>query len=291
MERTRRTEPIKNLLLLALLLIPLAAGSISFRGPAASYIVQAADIEKAAAAVEAVGGKISHELNIIDAVGARLGSAQLAALKETGLVQVYQDRSVEVAKKPPKTTTPTIPDSSYPTLVSADILHDDGITGAGVTVAVLDTGWDNFGSTSYDTNAEWRVLESYDAIQDTLVGLPWRGPVYYPASWGENDGSGHASHITSIIASSRNTNTDDPISGLYHGVAPDASYVVVKAFDRYGAGSYLDVIRGIDWVVANKDSHNIRILNFLSAHRPSPFTGTTPSIRRSCEPGRRASSS
>ena len=44
------------------------------------------------------------------------------------------------------------------------------------------------------------------------------------------------------------------------------SLVAVKAFDEDGHGSYMDVIRGIDWVVQNKDAYGIRVLNLsLSA--------------------------
>ena len=42
--------------------------------------------------------------------------------------------------------------------------------------------------------------------------------------------------------------------------------VVVKAFDADGQGGYADVIRGIDWIVQNKDVYGIRVLNMsLSA--------------------------
>ena len=224
-----------------------------------SVLIQADTVSAAAGAVSSVGGKITHELGIIDAVAAELTTQQVEALQRMeGVSRIYGNRQVEVAKKP----TPTeITDTIYPSRVGANRLHAEGITGAGITVAVLDTGWDNFGAISYDTNAEWRVLESYDAIQDTIVGLPWRGPVYYPASYGENDANGHATHVTSIILSRGNTNPDVPEEGLYDGIAPDASLVVVKAFDAYGQGSYADVIRGIDWVVTNKDTHNIRVLN------------------------------
>jgi subtilase family serine protease len=36
-----------------------------------------------------------------------------------------------------------VPLASGPSLVGADRLHDEGITGAGVTVAILDTVWSN----------------------------------------------------------------------------------------------------------------------------------------------------
>lgn len=191
---------------------------------ASSFIVQATDTATAARLVRDTGGAISHELKIINAVAAELTPSQLSILREAdGISTIYGNSTL--------------------------------------TVAVLDTGWDNFGAMSYDTAGNWRVLKSYDAIRDSIVDLPWRGPFYYPAQWGENDSNGHASHITSIILSRGNTNLDDPAAGLYHGIAPDANLVVVKALDTQGEGTYADVIRGIDWIVTNKDAHNIRVIN------------------------------
>ena len=36
----------------------------------------------------------------------------------------------------------------------------------------------------------------------------------------------------------------------FNGVAPDADLVTVRAFDSRGVGTYADVIRGLDWIVA-----------------------------------------
>jgi serine protease AprX len=47
----------------------------------------------------------------------------------------------------------------------------------------------------------------------------------------------------------------------YNGIAPDAGVVVVQAFDDNGWGTYSNVIRGIDWIIAHRAQYNIRILN------------------------------
>ena len=150
-----------------------------------------------------------HDDGAVDEAAERLGLEPLAAVEAAG-ARLYRNQTVQVSGKPDKKKTPEPLYTHYPTLVEANLLHAEGITGAGVTVAVLDSGWDNFGSISYDTAGEWRVLQSYDAIQDAIVDLPWRGPVYYPPSWGENDVNGHASHLMSIMASKMNTNYYEP---------------------------------------------------------------------------------
>ena len=82
------------------------------------------------------------------------------------------------------------------------------------------------------------------------------------------DDNGHGVHVISMILSSRTTP-----NGKHNGIAPNAKLVAIKAFDADGAGNYLDVIRGIDWVVANRDAYNIRVMNLSFAPHRSPTTG------------------
>src|SRR5262245_57680874 len=77
-------------------------------------IVQGKDLSSAAAAVRRVGGTITHELPIIDAVGARLTRGQANRLAASPAVRrLYADRNVTVAG-------PTVLQTYYPTLVEAD---------------------------------------------------------------------------------------------------------------------------------------------------------------------------
>ena len=207
----------KNILTLAILTIAITAGTLLLLDSPAgervsSVIVQGGDLASASKAVESVGGEITHELGIIRSVAVLVTPSQRDRLEGIPGLRIHGNQSVEVAKKPIKIKPGDEPDlgTVYPTLVGAQLLHAEGVTGRDVTVAVLDTGWDNFGAFSLDTAGEWRVLDSYDAIQDVIVGLPWRGPVYYPASWGENDSNGHATHIMSIMLSGGNTNYEVP---------------------------------------------------------------------------------
>jgi subtilisin family serine protease len=100
-----------------------------------------------------------------------------------------------------------------------------------------------------DTANVSRVVAGYDAIHD-VAGLA-----------AVQDDNGHGTHVVSVAASSNYE--QDLLIGprTYNGIAPDARLVVVKAFDDNGWGSYASVIRGIEWVVANKDAYGIRVLN------------------------------
>src|SRR5204863_5645776 len=50
-------------------------------------------------------------------------------------------------------------------------------------------------------------------------------------------------------------------NGLKAGSAPDASIVSLKVLDANGNGNIDSIISALDWVVANKDAYNIRVVN------------------------------
>ena len=226
--------------------------------------MQGADAAAVAKLVKAAGGTVTHELGIIRAVAADLTLEQVAELRRIATSpRIYRNRPVRVSGA--SGGNGKISDTLYPTLVAADLLHDQGIDGSGVTVAVLDTGfWSDDAGVTENPSGQNRVLVKYDAIEDRVV----KGKKF-------NDSSGHGAHVTAIAVSSRERN------GKYNGLAPGAELVAVKAFAPDGSGSYADVIRGLDWVVANKDAYGIRVLNLSFSAQP-----TVPLLGRPAEPGR-----
>ncbi|MDH3804661.1 MAG: S8 family peptidase, partial [Gammaproteobacteria bacterium] len=215
-----------------------------------SYIVQGQSVATVADAVRAVGGEVTQELTIINAVGAQLTETQLSELKAADpSIRIHLDGVVEIAGG----NGQGIPTAEHPNLIGADQLWDEGITGLGVTVAVLDTGAHRFDGLKYDTNGASRILATYVVEFDT------EDPSSYPY-W--HDPNGHGTHVAGIIVNSEGSKK----SRRPNGVAPDANLVVVDAFDSLGQATYLDIIQGINWVVMNKARFDIRILNLsLSA--------------------------
>ncbi len=67
------------------------------------------------------------------------------------------------------------------------------------------------------------------------------------------DDHGHGTHCASIAAGTGEGNSS------YKGVAPGAALVGVKVLNRRGSGTTSQIISGIDWMVANKSTYNIRI--------------------------------
>jgi serine protease AprX len=122
-----------------------------------------------------------------------------------------------------------------------------GYTGAGVGVAVIDSG-----ITAWHDDLTSRFLSAYpygnqrvSAFVDFVSG--------FSAPY---DDDGHGTHVAGIIAG----NGYDS-NGRNAGVAPDASLVVLKALDANGGGTISTVIQALDWVLANHAQYNIRIVN------------------------------
>jgi len=123
-----------------------------------------------------------------------------------------------------------------------------GLTGAGVGVVIIDSGiatWHDdltigSGSASFPFGNQ-RVAAFMDFVNGQL--LPY-------------DDNGHGSHVAGIIAG----NGVDS-NGKRMGAAPDASLVSLKVLDANGAGTISQVIQALDWVLANHEQYNIRVVN------------------------------
>jgi len=58
-------------------------------------------------------------------------------------------------------------------------------------------------------------------------------------------------------------------AGSYQGIAPNARVVAVRAFEPDGSGTYLNVIKALDWIVSHQRKYNIRILNLSFGAPPA----------------------
>src|SRR5215475_14562601 len=108
--------------------------------------------------------------------------------------------------------------------VGANLTDLRGLTGAGVNVAVIDTGID---------------CTHPDLAPNCKGGINLVNPSLFPV-----DDNGHGTHVAGIIAAVQNG------SGV-QGVAPGASLWAVKVLDATGSGSLSTVISGIDWAALN----------------------------------------
>ncbi|MCP3982341.1 MAG: S8 family peptidase [bacterium] len=156
------------------------------------------------------------------------------------------------------------PETYFNIQIVADLLHRQGLTGDGVTLAILDTGlWGNEAAPGIVENAfgEDRILAQYDAVLNQLN----------PPGTTHNDANGHGTHVASVAASS-----DRSGAGRYAGVAPNADLISVRAFRADGKGCYADIIRGLDWVLQNKQVFDIRVVNLSFSATPHTFYWEDP---------------
>ena len=155
------------------------------------------------------------------------------------------------------TLAPAYADNSsdvyFPTAVGADLLHEAGITGKGVTVAIIDSGLWDIPPLIKDPQGRYRIAAHFNArtnsTDQSLV-----------------DDGGHGSHMASIIANST------PVTGGggrgFKGIAPGATLIPITTFSPIGDADFMDIIRGIQWVVDNKERFNIGVLNMSLSATP-----------------------
>lgn len=141
-------------------------------------------------------------------------------------------------------------------LVNADDVWALGYTGAGVRVAVMDTGID----------------DDHPDLEDSVIGLKCFVSNQSGCPGGEAnqapDTIGHGSHVAGTITS----NGDMAVIGE-PGLAPDAGVYAVKVFGNDGGGTGVDILAAIDWVGANQGTLDIDIVN-MSLGFPSANSGT-----------------
>ena len=122
-------------------------------------------------------------------------------------------------------------------LIGADAWHRRGITGQGVSVAVLDTGLDT------DHNDLSDDLLHEECFVSVGGGCP-NGHNRQSGAGAAEDGNGHGTQVTGIITS-RGT-----ISSV--GVAPDAAIVAIKILADNGEGVVSDWLAGLDFILADR---------------------------------------
>lgn len=120
-----------------------------------------------------------------------------------------------------------------------------GHTGAGTTVAVLDTGLDT-------THPDFAgaVTGSRDFTETGSTA----------------DDNGHGTHVASIV-----TGSGAASGGKYQGVAPDAKLLIGKVLDAYGSGAESWILAGMQWAAAQ----HADVVN-MSLGSPFPDDGTDP---------------
>jgi serine protease AprX len=183
--------------------------------------------------VKDLGGTVTYELPIVGGFSAHLAGSALANLARSDSVSlVWGDGQIRMSGS---TSTYNSQDPNTFWRQSIRLNQVDGLyDGTGVTVALLDTGVSQSGDLGNRVLARVDMTPDHDGF----------------------DRYGHGTHLSGIIAG-----TGAASGGQWRGVAPGANLVSVKVAGPDGSTDVSVVIAGLQWVVSNRSTYNIRVLN------------------------------
>jgi PKD repeat protein len=176
------------------------------------------------ALIHAHGGKIAYEYSIIPAIACELPRKAIYALmKNRNLIAYIEPDAKAWALGETMDWGVNRIGADLVWDIDGNLILDAGApAGAGVKVAVIDTGIDY-------THPDLNVAGGDSFVDYTTDYM---------------DDHSHGTHVAGTIAA-----LDNDIGVI--GVAPEANLYAVKVLDSSGSGSYSDIIAGIDWAVSN----------------------------------------
>jgi serine protease AprX len=133
---------------------------------------------------------------------------------------------------------------------------DDRWTGRSVGVAVIDSGLE------MSSEFQGRVTAFYN-----FTGGKTQSTYAF-------DDYGHGTHVAGIIGGSGALGS----SRDYRGIAPNVRFTILKVLDANGAGYTSDVVRAIDFAVANRSKFGIDIINLSLGHPIFEPASTDPLV-------------
>ncbi len=196
-------------------------------------LVQIADVQEVILnQVSPQEAQVNHRYQTLPAMAMTVTEAGLRTLQQsTQVYKIIADHKIYAQST----------ESEH--LIHADQVRSEyGLTGAGVNVAVIDTGVDvSHPDFAGAIVAQHCFTENSCPPNNTKEGES------------AQDGSGHGTVVAGILAGRGKVG---PI-----GIAPDAGIVAVRVMDDHGVGWNSDVIAGIDWVLAHQDTLHIKVIN------------------------------
>lgn len=127
-------------------------------------------------------------------------------------------------------------------LVEAREAYRKGYSGAGVRIAVLDSG------AAPHPDLSGRIVAFRDFVEDKEQ---------------PSDPNGHGTHVAGILCGSGRCSR-----GQIRGMAPGAQLLVLRVLDGAGNGKTDRVLAALQWVLENLERYRIRMVNFSVGFLP-----------------------
>jgi len=201
-------------------------------------IIRAADsvpLPRMAALAALTGAQLGRSLAGVNGQVAVVPNALLRALASNPLVaRISLDREIV-----------GVNERTGATVGAAAIRAQLGYDGAGIGIAIVDSGITAWHDDLTDASLSQRVVEFEDFVGGAEAAY---------------DDYGHGTHVAGILGGN-GLDSD----GARTGVAPGAHIIALKVLDGTGRGYASDVIAAIDHAIGRRDALNIRILNLSVA--------------------------
>jgi serine protease AprX len=230
----------------------------SANGQTVKVIVQYRQVPTSAhyATMRNRGGLLHAKLHMIKGAAFTIPVSALAALEsDPEIVSVSIDHPMNVMDDTTNDAT------GVPSAWNA------GYNGAGVGVAVIDSGINDSHPDLRNANGTSRVVYHQD-----FTGTPTTN-----SNGAQYDLYGHGTHVAGIVGGNGSLS-----GGEYAGVAPGVSLIDLRALDANGAGTDSTVIAAIQQAIALQSTYNIRVIN-LSLGRGIPVSYTQDPLCQAVE--------
>ncbi|HEX8775669.1 MAG TPA: S8 family serine peptidase, partial [Pyrinomonadaceae bacterium] len=184
--------------------------------------------------VRSLGGRIKSQLPRLGLRVIELPADTLMKLAARSEVR-YISPDSEVRTFGHVTTT-----SGAEAINNTGLLSLGGLDGTGIGIAILDSGIDGNHRSFVNALGLSRISVSQDFTGENRTDDPY----------------GHGTHVASAAAGNGQV-----ASGQYQGIAPNAQLINLRVLSAQGTGTTSALLAALDWVIANRTTYKIRVVN------------------------------
>lgn len=210
------------------------------------------------ALVRSVGGTVRHRYTIVNAIAARVPSQAIQGLRNNPNVEVVEP-DIEAQAIHRDAPPGEVRNAWGVDRLDAEVLHDGGILGTGVRLAIVDSG------SGPHPDLDGAIVERVNCIGVSPCQKGDRS-----SSVGADD-NGHGTHVAGTAAAVR----QNGFGGVV-GMAPGAQLISCKALGSSGGGAYSDVVKCLEHVAMTGEvtatGRKLQVANFSLGSSQDPGT-------------------